>query len=180
VSAADLAEAGGEEIAVTLRARLHLLRAAAILGVAEGAARLTRDYAGRRMQFGKPLDAIPAVRTALARMSVAVTHSAAAVDRAAAAELAAVLARLVTAQGATEAARTAHQLHGAMGTTAEYGLGRYTSRLWSRRDAGTAQADLAAAVGVQVRDGGETALWDSVTAWPTRADQGASPDREDY
>lgn len=164
-------EYGGELAAVT-RARLDLLRAAAITGAAAGALDMTRGYVSQRVQFGRPLAAIPAVRTALARMSAAVIQGDAAVARAvdamagpgAAAELAAAIARLVSAQTATEVARTAHQLHGAIGITAEYGLARYTSRLWSWRDAGTPEAQAAAALGHRVREGGEITLWESITA----------------
>lgn len=162
----------GGELAAGVRAQLDLLRAAASTGAAAGAVDMTRDYVNQRVQFGRPLAAIPAVRTALARMSAAVIQADAAVARAvdvlagpgSAAEPAASIARLVSAQAATEVARTAHQLHGAMGITAEYGLAPLTSRLWSWRDAGTPEAQAAAALGQRVREGGETVLWESITA----------------
>jgi len=45
------------------------------------------------------------------------------------------------ATAAPAVARAAHQLHGAIGVTAEYSLHRWTTRLWSGRDWPRSQAD---------------------------------------
>ena len=97
-----------------------------------------------REQFGAPLIKIPAVSTTLAQMAVRIEFAQSAVDRAttvcaddktpALQRFGAVsAARIGTANTATLVARSSHQLHGAVGITAEYGLHRYTSKLWALR-----------------------------------------------
>ena len=168
-----------------LRPRLDLLWAAAVTGAADTTLRMTHSYVSGRTQFGEPLLAIPAVQAGVARMRVALLQADTVVRRAAerATEAesewnpgsgsgsgsaptvarAASVARIVTAQAATEIARLAHQLHGAIGITAEYGLGRYTTRLLAWRDTVTTERAAARAVGAAVRAGGESALWDEIT-----------------
>ncbi|MDI2132408.1 acyl-CoA dehydrogenase family protein [Yinghuangia seranimata] len=163
--APDLAEA---------RARFGLLRSVAVAGAAVGAYTLTRGYVMQREQFGKPLARIPAVATALATMRVATVRLDAALERAVAnlarsggtsqRFLAAAAAAGVTAAAtAATCARTAHQLHGAMGVTAEYPLHHYTKRLWSWPEEAGAEADCARYLGQLALAGGEAAVWDELT-----------------
>ena len=155
--------------------RLALARSAALLGSAWGAYELTRRYVTEREQFGAPLIKIPAVSTSLAQMAVRIRFAQSALDRAttvcaddntpAPRRFGAVsAARISTAATATLVARTSHQLHGAVGITAEYGLHRYTSKLWALRDADESQFTYCGRLGARVRSEGEIHLWESISA----------------
>jgi Acyl-CoA dehydrogenase, C-terminal domain len=60
---------------------------------------------------------------------------------------AAAIAFTAAATAATAVARLAHQLHGAIGVTAEYSLHRWTTRIWSARDWPRPQAEWIATLG---------------------------------
>jgi acyl-CoA dehydrogenase len=185
VAPAALTLVGGDALALRVRARLDLLLAASITGAGQGAVTLTKGYVTERRQFDAPLLAIPAVAAGLARMRAALIQSDAALARATEAALAAgegaaplaasvsaaeaaqrasAVARVIAAQAATEIARTSHQLHGAIGITAEYSLARFTSRLWAWRDALTSEQEQARELGALVAAGGEAALWQKLTS----------------
>ncbi|WAJ43317.1 acyl-CoA/acyl-ACP dehydrogenase [Mycobacterium sp. Aquia_216] len=165
---------GGPGVAQVID-RLALARSAALLGTAWGAYELTRKYVTEREQFGAPLVKIPAVSTALAQMAVRTRFAQSALDRATAAcagartpeshRFGAVsAARITAATAATLVARTSHQLHGAVGITAEYDLHRYTSKLWALRDADQSEFAYCGRLGTRVRDEGEIQLWESISA----------------
>jgi alkylation response protein AidB-like acyl-CoA dehydrogenase len=116
-------------------ARLTVLRVHAALGAVEGACRLTREHVTTRVQFGRPLARMQAVAHRLAEMECARVL----LEVAASAALDLSPARVAAAAAlldpiATTVARSAHQLHGAMGITHESPLHRYTTLLWSLRD----------------------------------------------
>jgi acyl-CoA dehydrogenase len=155
--------------------RLALARSAALLGTCWGAYELTRRYVTEREQFGAPLIKIPAVSTTLAQMAVRIKFAESALDRATTAcadphapalqRFGAVsAARIGTAAAATLVARTSHQLHGAVGITAEYDLHRYTSKLWALRDADESETAYCRRLGASVRSEGEIELWESISA----------------
>jgi acyl-CoA dehydrogenase len=150
--------------------RLALLRSAAVLGAAHGAFRLTKDYVAQREQFGAPLLAIPAVAANLARMRVQLVQADTALALArdgsggSPSPTAVAIARFITATAATEIAQLAHQLHGAIGVTAEYPLHRFTRRLWAWRDGVAAEGDWARSLGSRAAEIGEAGLWDVLTA----------------
>ena len=147
------------------RARLGRLRAAEIVGTAAGAYELTRDYVSGREQFGQQLVRIPAVAANLARMRTAIMQADAALWRGSASDLsAAAVARVLAGRAATEVARLAHQLHGAMGITIEYPLQRFTRRLWSDRDADQTEREWAAVLAEAALTGGETSVWELLTS----------------
>jgi alkylation response protein AidB-like acyl-CoA dehydrogenase len=136
---------------------------------------MTRGYVREREQFGRPLVGIPAVASSLAMMRVHVLQTRAALARAtecwqapdpvpARCANAAAVARLTAATAATDVARIAHQLHGAIGITREYPLHRLTRRLWAWRDADTAEHEWALSLGAATIAGGEPALWDEISA----------------
>lgn len=153
----------GEQI----RVRLALLWSAAVAGAAHGAYRLTKEYVAQREQFGAPLLKIPAVagNLALMRVQLVQVDAALALARESGPAGAGVeVARLTTAAAATEIARLAHQLHGAMGVTQEYPLHHYTRRLWAWRDAVAVERDWAERLGRRAAGGGETVLWTELTA----------------
>jgi acyl-CoA dehydrogenase len=82
-------------------------------------------------------------------------------DRAAAAV---TVARITTAAVATELARLAHQLHGAMGVTREYPLHRYTRRLWAWRDAVASERTWSDQLGRRTAALGEETAWMELTS----------------
>jgi acyl-CoA dehydrogenase len=136
-----LAQAPAAEAIV---ARAAVLSAAQLAGLADGALALTRRYVRERHQFGAPLIMVPAVARGLAEMRVRVTEAAAGVDAGIAGDcepVAAAITFIAAATAATAVARIAHQLHGAIGVTAEYSLHRWTTRIWSWRDWPRPQAE---------------------------------------
>ncbi|MER5437076.1 acyl-CoA dehydrogenase family protein [Streptomyces sp. NPDC002790] len=149
-----------------IRERLALLWSAAVLGAAHGAYRLTRSYVAEREQFGAPLLKIPAVSTNLARMRVQLVQADAALALARESPPlggAVDIARLTTAAAATEIAQLAHQLHGAMGITAEYPLHHLTRRLWAWRDAVASERHWAERLGRRAAEAGESGVWTRIT-----------------
>jgi acyl-CoA dehydrogenase len=175
LAGASVAHISGGPGAAQVIDRLALTRSAALLGTAWGAYELTRKYVMEREQFGAPLVKIPAVSTTLAQMAVRTRFAQSALDRATAAcadadtpELhrfgAVSAARISAATAATLVARTSHQLHGAVGITAEYDLHRYTSKLWALRDADQSEFAYCRRLGARVREEGEIELWDSISA----------------
>ncbi|MGE5289355.1 MAG: acyl-CoA dehydrogenase family protein [Micromonosporaceae bacterium] len=152
-----------------IRHRAALLRAAASLGAIDAACALTAEHVSNRTQFGRRLVSFQAVSHSLARMRAAAALARVAVAAAVAAagtEIAAVrlaAARVVVDQSGDQVARLAHQLHGAMGMTSEYGLHLFTTRLWSWRDELGSTGQWAADLGELVTREGEKSLWDAVT-----------------
>ncbi|MGW9131864.1 acyl-CoA dehydrogenase family protein [Streptomyces sp. NPDC055681] len=164
VPATALDPASGHE---DVRARLALLWSTAVAGVAHGAYRLTKTYVSERQQFDAPLLKIPAVATNLALMRVQLVQADAALALAretGPTGTAAEITRIVTALAATTVARTAHQLHGAMGITMEYPLHRYTRRLWAWRDAVAGERRWAEELGRRTVTVGEDGTWTHLTA----------------
>jgi alkylation response protein AidB-like acyl-CoA dehydrogenase len=132
-----------------LRRRAALGRATAIAAVLQRCAELSIEYAEQREQFGQPIARFQAVQTHLTRLASEAQRVAVLVDRArAGAEdpagppFAVVAgAKALAGEAAMVAARTAHQVHGAIGVTMEYPLQRFTRRLWewALRDGTTAE-----------------------------------------
>ncbi len=142
--------------------RSALLRAAGLLGAASTAFRMTDEYVTSRHQFGRPLRKLPAVARSLAVMRVQLDKAEAALS--AASQVAHLLgpssmSRVVAADCADEIVRTAHQLHGAMGTTWEHPLRTVTTMVWDWRDAERPVREWKRLVGEQAAHGGEPALW---------------------
>ncbi|UKD56867.1 hypothetical protein L3Q65_09135 [Amycolatopsis sp. FU40] len=155
------------EIPLRVAALSEILRCQEMLGAAQGAFAEARRYVTERVQFGKPLAAIPAVRTTLGQLKVdvrqleTVTHEVRLRlfgDEAALA-FALATARAVAAEVAPRIAQTAHQLHGAMGITYEAALHWRTKLLWADCDEGALWGD----DGIADIPVDETALW-SLTA----------------
>jgi acyl-CoA dehydrogenase len=149
-------------------ARAAVLSAAQLSGFADGALELTRRYVQQREQFGAPLAKLPAVARGLAEMRARVTEATAGVEAGLAGlddpgdgPGSAAVAFIAAATAATAVARIAHQLHGAIGVTAEYSLHRWTTRLWSGRDWPRSQAEWTDQLG-RVRE--EDSAW-RVTAF---------------
>ncbi|MDF3305281.1 acyl-CoA/acyl-ACP dehydrogenase [Rhodococcus sp. T2V] len=150
-----------------IRARFALMQSAALVGAVRGAYELTREYVKTREQFGAPLIKIPAVAGSLATIRTKVLEGEAALESALSAwpgefsgsATPIFSARVVAARCATETARLAHQLHGAMGVTSEYPLHRFTVKLWAWRDAGLPETEWARLVARSAVERGEEWVW---------------------
>jgi hypothetical protein len=59
-------------------------------------------------------------------------------------------------------ARTAHDLHGAMGVAGEYALHQFTKRLWAWPEEGVRQADARVELGRHAAERGAEKLWADV------------------
>ena len=116
-------------------------RAVQIGGAAQAVLDRSVKHAGERMQFGRTLDKFQAVQQLLARLAANATTVSVAADaavlalaeQAPGAELLVAAAKAEASALALEIARTGHQVHGAIGYTAEHPLGEHTKRLWSWR-----------------------------------------------
>ncbi|MGH3206401.1 MAG: acyl-CoA dehydrogenase family protein [Trebonia sp.] len=137
--------AGDAAAALDWVATAELLGAAAravqIGGAAQAVLDLSVSYAGERVQFGRTLGKFQAVQQLLARLAADATTVAVAADaavlalaeQAPGARLLVAAAKAEASALALEIARAGHQVHGAIGFTAEHQLGEHTKRLWSWR-----------------------------------------------
>jgi acyl-CoA dehydrogenase len=121
-----------------LRAIAALVRAAAISGAGDALLERTVEYAGTRVQFGKPIANQQAVQQQLAVMAEQVVMARIASQIGCAQGFpaplfAAATAKQVTSAAADQIARIAHGVHGAIGMTAEYDLQLYTRRIQAWR-----------------------------------------------
>ncbi len=157
----------------SLACRLGLLRSAALLGAATGVYRITRQHVAERHQFGAPLNRIPAVATQLAVLKTLVLQMQTSLNRAKEtyertgpenAFAAVAIARVTVTSSAGEVARIGHQLHGAIGTTEEHQLHRYTRPLWAWRDDDGLPRYWQEFVGQAAMRDGEPSIWDELTA----------------
>jgi acyl-CoA dehydrogenase len=122
-----------------LERRGALTRVVLSAGALETLSQMTIDYAHARRQFGRPIAGFQAVQQHLVNAAQCAVRASMAADLATRAveggdgrfEVAA--AKVVTDAAAVEAARAAHQAHGAMGVTREYPLHHFSRRLWAWR-----------------------------------------------
>jgi acyl-CoA dehydrogenase len=130
-----------------LRARGALTRVVLMAGAMESIAQRAVDYAHARRQFGRPIASFQAVQHHLVTAAQCRIRASMAADLAVRAmsegsarfEIAA--AKVICDQAATDATRSAHQVHGAMGLTREYPLHHLSRRLWAwRHEYGRARA----------------------------------------
>ncbi|MGD9985272.1 acyl-CoA dehydrogenase family protein [Pseudonocardia sp.] len=175
-SAAPAAVAAAPEDAATRFAlRAALSRSLLLAGAARGALARSVGYAGEREQFGRPIGRFQAVQQQLALAAAEVAAGGAAAESAArvvvrdgiaspTAELAVASAKVRTGQAATEVARIAHQVHGAIGFTREHDLRLTTTRLWAWRDEDGTDGDWAVRIGELTLAAGADGLWPLVTA----------------
>ena len=127
------------ELAERLLNRGALYAAAQCLGVAERMLSISVEYAKERLQFGKPIGSYQAIKHHLASVAVKLEFARAVVYGAVAhvgdlgpRSLAAVShAKLAAVDTAELAARTAIQVHGAMGYSWEVDLHFYMKRAWA-------------------------------------------------
>lgn len=140
-------------------------RAPQMAGALDAALALAVGYVNERKQFGKPLGKFQAVQQSLAIFAceAAAANSAAvgvaqALDRDDAGfEVAAAKARANMAAGVGTS--IAHQAHGAIGFTEEYGLHPLTRRLWSWRSEFGGEQYWTGLLGKRIADGGADNFW---------------------
>lgn len=121
-----------------------IARSVQICEVAGRAVQLSIEHVTTRHQFGRPLGAFQVVQHSVAEMLTEVSAARAATGMAARsldrggddALMVTAAAKIATARAVGSVTRGSHQLHGAMGTTAEHQLGELTTRLWSWREEG--------------------------------------------
>lgn len=146
-----------------------LSRAWQIVGALERVLELCVQYAGERVQFGRPIGKFQAIQHGLAVLAGEVAAARAAAAAASAlldegeARFAVAAAKLRASEAAGSAAAIAHQVHGAIGFTQEYPLHQSTRRLWSWRDEFGRENDWGAEIGRAVSAQGADALWPFIT-----------------
>lgn len=145
-------------------------RSCQIAGALDAALALSVGYVNERRQFGRPLGKFQAVQQNLASFACeaaaancAAMGAAQALDRGEAHfEIAAAKLR---ANRAVEIGTTvAHQVHGAIGFTQEYGLHPLTRRLWQWRSEFGNDAYWSRELGSKVVAAGAEAFWSDLTA----------------
>ena len=151
------------------------VRAAQMSGALEAILERTATYAVERVAFERPIAKFQAVQHALARLAseaaaaLAAAGSAAdALDAGEAGAEALLLevasAKIRAGEAAGAGAAIAHQVHGAIGFSAEHPLHRYTQRLWSWRDDFGGEAEWAVRLGRMLAARGGDALWPLIAA----------------
>nr|WP_064569530.1 acyl-CoA dehydrogenase family protein [Gordonia sp. LAM0048] len=145
-----------------LRMRGALVYSVGLAAAARALRERTVRYATERVQFGRPLAKFQAIQQTLAHMAALTTSmetsARAATDAAsgdpATARDAIAAAKIVTSRHAHEVAAAAHQIHGAIGFTAEHPLGRFTTALWTWRDRYGTEHDWSAHLAERILDDG--------------------------
>ena len=131
-------DAGREAWAVAFD-RGALAVAAQLVGIAQHMLDVTVDYACERQQFGQPIGGFQAVKHQLADVALRIEFTRPAVYRAAWSVAHGVaersrdvsMAKAYASDTASLAARTALQVHGAIGYTVEYDLHMWMKRAWA-------------------------------------------------
>ena len=179
------------EVLEATRLMAALGRSCQLLGALRACLRLSHEYALVRHQFGQPLAAHQVVRHAIVGLVEDTAAAETAVSHAVgllagfgvtgagttggvaagpgtpfgpASALAIASAKTCASRSATRAARTAHQLHGAVGLTAEHPLHFYTTRLWAWRDECGPEGYWSERIAAIVRDTYDGDLWAALTA----------------
>ncbi len=171
----EIAEAPAEWHADTAMLIGAAVRAAQMTGALETVLELSVRHAVERIAFGRPIAKFQAVQHNLARLAGEVAaalaasgsaaetlHSAAGFDQSVLFEIAA--AKIRTGEAVTEGAAIAHQVHGAIGWTAEHILQRFTRRMWGWRDDFGAESHWAVVLGDMAAEAGADALWPMLAA----------------
>lgn len=154
--------------------RAALLRAAQIAGACRRVLALTLAYTGERVQFGRAIGQFQAVQHQLAQLAEETAAVRVAVQAAADTgegpwSVAAIAAgKLRAGEAAGLCARIAHQLHGAMGVTAEHPLHQSTRRMLAWRDEHGAEAYWARELVQALRDAGAPSAWQAIVAATSR------------
>jgi acyl-CoA dehydrogenase len=119
-----------------LEAVSAIVGAARLVGAMRSAHALSLAHARDRRQFGRAIGSFQAIAHALVGQVGELAQASAALDmaaRSAGAPMLAYAARVIADRAARPVAEIAHQVHGAIGTTHEHELHRFTLRLLSWR-----------------------------------------------
>jgi len=152
-----------------LHAAGAVVRTNQIAGALQRALAVTLEYARTRIQFGQPIGKFQAIQHNLAVFAGQAAAAVAAAEMAAEAFDAGLDAVVVGAakaragEAANIAAAFAHQTHGAIGFTQEFGLHPLTRRLWSWRDEFGNEAEWQRRVGQAAFAAGADGLWPMIT-----------------
>lgn len=147
-----------------------LVRAMEMAGALRTILALSVQYAGERVQFGKPIAKLQAIQQQLAVMAGQVAAANAAADLAADAWddtipiLAIAIAKARTGEAAGIAAAIAHQVLGAIGFTEEHRLHIFSKALWAWRDEYGSEIVWQRRLGARALAGGADGLWPFITA----------------
>jgi acyl-CoA dehydrogenase len=155
-----------------------MMRSAQMAGAIDALLAQSVQYAGERVQFGRPIGAFQVIQHELAKLAEdaascgmaaeaafhAAARSAAASDGVAAAPWFEIAVAKTLAGGAVDRATSiAHQVHGAIGFTYEHGLHFASRRLWSWRAEFGTDSFWAAELGRATIARGADALWPHLT-----------------
>jgi alkylation response protein AidB-like acyl-CoA dehydrogenase len=171
-SAADDA-VGPAQAVPQLRRAGAILRAAEMSGAMSRALDMTIAYANDRVQFGRALGKFQAVQSQLAlaasecaAATAVATAAARALDTERDTDVMAAAAKSVAGEAAGIVAGVCHQVHGAIGFTADYPLQLLTRRLYAWCEEFGGETVWRRILGRAVIAGGGTALWPRLTALP--------------
>lgn len=152
---------------------LALMRAAQMVGAMKRVAELTADYMQQREQFGKRLNQFQVLRqyfaqlvTEIAMADVAVAASARRLQKdggGADRHIWGAIAKVLASDAADICFKLSHQLHGAMGFTAEYVLNDLSKRLLAWRDDCGSRNYWANRVGQSTTKPRDKKLWECIT-----------------
>jgi len=152
-----------------LEAEGALCRSVQMAGALERALEYSLQYAGERVQFGRPIGKFQAVQHLLAVLAAQTAAASAAADAAVEASagapdgFAVAVAKSRIGEAAGRGAEIAHQVHGAMGFTREHNLHYGTRRLWSWRDEFGNETHWQSRLGREIAARGAEALWPLLT-----------------
>jgi acyl-CoA dehydrogenase len=165
------------EVALWPEAQMHgfiqmgaLARTCQIAGAMETVLAMTVEHAKTRQQFGRAIGQYQAIQQQLAIFAsetAAVGAAAAAACRAAdrgEASFEIACAKLRANRAVDVATNVGHQVHGAIGITAEHALHRYTQRLWSWKSEFGNDRHWSTELGARVTERGVENLWADLTA----------------
>jgi acyl-CoA dehydrogenase len=147
-----------------------LYRSVQMAGALERILAYSLQYAGERVQFGRPIGKFQAVQHMLALLAGHAAASGAAADAAIDAgaarpsEFAVAVAKARIGEAAGKGAEIAHQIHAAMGYTREHNLHFVSRRLWAWRDEFGNETHWQMRLGRLVARQGADALWPMLTA----------------
>ncbi|WP_395704303.1 acyl-CoA dehydrogenase family protein [Aquabacterium sp.] len=152
-----------------------LARSAMLVGALESALAMAVQYAGERVQFGKPIGRNQALQQQLALMAgdVAAARMAAQVaadgapaepdDSALTTRFDVAVAKVRAGEAATRGTAIAHQVHGAIGFTQAHALHFATRRLWAWRAEFGTDAQWAAELGRAAIAARGAGFWPALT-----------------
>jgi len=165
---------GARAQAATSRMDLFALgaatRTALIAGALDALLGSCVGYANQRVQFGRPLAKLQAVQQNLALLAEeagavsCAAHALGLALRFGAADFEIAAAKLRANAAAAAAVPLAHQIHGAIGFTREFGLHRWTGLLLACASEFGAERYWARLLGGSVAQRGHDALWPDLTA----------------